>query len=105
MTRRKKLIGSLIVAAIAAGAGVATVKARRPQGTVVTTEAIQARHLEALVSASGKIQPKRFVNISADTSGRVTDLAVEEGDRVKQGQFILQIDPRNLRTRVQSGEA
>ena len=37
--------------------------------------------------------------------GRVTDLAVNEGDRVKKGQFLLQIDPRNLRTRVQSGEA
>jgi HlyD family secretion protein len=47
----------------------------------------------------------RFVNISADTSGRVTELAVNEGDRVKKGQFLLQIDPRNLRTRVQSGEA
>ena len=35
----------------------------------------------------------------------MTELAVEEGDRVKQGQFLLQIDPRNLRTRVQSGEA
>jgi HlyD family secretion protein len=71
----------------------------------VNTEAIQKRNLAAIVSASGKIQPKRFVNISADTSGRVTDLAVNEGDRVTKGQFLLQIDPRNLRTRVQSGEA
>ena len=39
------------------------------------------------------------VNISADTMGRVTDLAVDEGDRVTKGQFLLQIDPRNLRTR------
>ena len=38
-----------------------------------------------IVSASGKIQPKRFVNISADTSGRVVNLAVNEGDRVTPG--------------------
>ena len=57
------------------------------------------------MSASGKIQPKRSVNISADTMGRVTDLAVDEGDRVKKGQFLLQIDPRNLRTAVQRSEA
>jgi HlyD family secretion protein len=57
------------------------------------------------VSASGKIQPKRDVNISADTMGRVTDLAVEEGDRVDKGQFLLQIDPRNLRSAVQRTEA
>ena len=55
--------------------------------------AVQKRNLEAIVSASGKIQPKRFVNISADTMGRVTELAVNEGDRVKKGQFLLQIDP------------
>ena len=57
------------------------------------------------MSASGKIQPKRLVNISADTPGRVVDLAVNEGDRVKVGQFLLQIDPRSLRTRVDSGSA
>ena len=57
------------------------------------------------MSASGKIQPKRLVKISAETSGRVVDLAVNEGDRVKKGQFLLQIDPKILRTRVDSGEA
>ena len=73
--------------------------------TTVTVEAVRTRDLEAVVSASGKIQPKRFVNISADTSGRVVDLAVNEGDRVALGQFLMQIDPRTLRTRVESGEA
>ena len=57
------------------------------------------------MSASGKIQPKRLVNISADTPGRVVDLAVNEGDRVTTGQFLLQIDPKSLRTRVDSGAA
>ncbi len=65
----------------------------------------QKRRLEAIVSASGKIQPRTLVNISADTMGRVTGLAVNEGDRVTKGQFLLEIDPRNLRTRVESGEA
>lgn len=78
---------------------------RRTEGVTVNTEAIQKRDLEAIVSASGKIQPKRFVNISADTMGRVTGLAVNEGDRVKIGQFLLQVDPRNLRSNVQQREA
>jgi HlyD family secretion protein len=72
---------------------------------IVTVETIKTRDLEALVSASGKIQPKRLVNISADTPGRVVDLAVNEGDRVAKGQFLLQIDPKLLRTRVQGGAA
>jgi HlyD family secretion protein len=57
------------------------------------------------VSASGKVQPKRFVNISADTVGRVTQLSVNEGDRVKNGQFLIEIDPRNLRNAVVRTEA
>jgi HlyD family secretion protein len=68
-------------------------------------ESVKARDLEAVVSASGKIQPKLFVNISADTSGRVVNLAVNEGDRVKANQFLMQIDPRSLRTRVDSGQS
>ena len=64
-----------------------------------------ARDLEAIVSASGKIQPKRQVNVSANTTGRVTRVAVEEGQRVKTGQFLLEIDPRSLDAQLQRGEA
>ena len=66
---------------------------------------IRARDLEAIVSASGKIQPKRQVNVSANTTGRVTRVAVEEGQRVKTGQFLLEIDPRSLDAQLQRGEA
>jgi HlyD family secretion protein len=83
----------------------ANVKFKRNDGLEVTTEAVQKRHLEAIVSASGKIQAKRDVNISADTMGRVTELAVDEGYRVKKGQFLMQIDPRNLKSAVQRTEA
>ena len=105
MSRKKKvLIGAGVVVLLGAVA-FANFRFKRAEGTTVNTETVQKRKLEAIVSASGKIQPKRFVNISADTSGRVTDLGVNEGDRVTKGQFLLQIDPRNLQTRVQSGEA
>ena len=71
----------------------------------VTVEAIRTRDLDALVSASGKIQPKRQVNVSATTMGRVTRLAVQEGQRVKAGQFLLEIDPRSLAGQLERGEA
>src|SRR5262247_3678885 len=104
MSRKNILIG---VAVVLVGAAVvaANLWYQRKPGTTVTVEAIKTRDLEAIVSASGKIQPKRLVNISADTSGRVVNLAVNEGDRIKKGQFLLQIDPRSLRTRVDSGTA
>jgi len=104
MSRKNILIG-VGVLMIAAAVVAANLWYQRTPGTTVTVEAIKARDLEAIVSASGKIQPKRLVNISADTSGRVVNLAVNEGDRIKKGQFLLQIDPKSLRTRVDSGTA
>jgi HlyD family secretion protein len=105
MTRKKKILIGAGIVVVLGGVAFANFKYRRTEGVTVNTEGVQKRRLEAIVSASGKIQPKTSVNISADTSGRVTELVVNEGERVTKGQFLLQIDPRLLRTRVQSGEA
>jgi HlyD family secretion protein len=105
VSRNKKILVGIAIVLVLGAIAFANVKFKRNDGLEVTTEPVQKRHLEAIVSASGKIQPKRDVNISADTMGRVTDLAVDEGVRVKKGQFLLQIDPRNLRTAVQRTEA
>jgi HlyD family secretion protein len=104
MNRKNILITLGVIILLAAIVG-ANLWFKKAPGATVTVEAIKTRDLEAIVSASGKIQPKRLVNISADTSGRVVDLAVNEGDRIKKGQFLLQIDPKSLRTRVDSGTA
>ena len=83
------------------GGGAARVfREPRGNGNIVTVETIQKRDLEAIVSASGKIEPKKTVNISAQTMGRITRLGVQEGDRVKAGQFLLQIDPVNAEAAV-----
>lgn len=104
MNAKKILIGAVIVVA---GAGLvgANVYFKRETGVTVQVEKLQKRNLEAIVSASGKIQAKTTVNISANTMGRVTRLEVEEGDIVKKNQFLIEIDPRSLRTSVERGEA
>jgi HlyD family secretion protein len=104
MSRKKILIviGVVVVAAAVVGANLYF---RREKGLTVTTDVIKTRDLEAIVSASGKVQPKRLVKISAETAGRVVNLAVNEGDRIKKGQFLLQIDPKSLSTRVNSNSA
>src|SRR4051812_26442740 len=96
------IVGVILLAAAGFGANWYY---KRDKGLTVTTDQIKARDLEAVVSASGKVQPKRLVKISAETSGRVVNLAVNEGDRIKRGQFLLQIDPKSLSTRVASGSA
>ena len=104
MNRKKLIIGALIV--VAGGALVAAnVYFKRDKGVEVQVEKVKKHDLEAIVSASGKIQARTTVNISSQSMGRVTRLAVEEGDRVKQGQFLVEIDPRSLRTQVVRGEA
>jgi HlyD family secretion protein len=104
MKRKKLWIGIAAVAVL--GVFVyANLAFKKETGAEVTVEKIEKRDLQALVSASGKIQPKRSVNVSAETMGKVVDLKVNEGDTVTQGQFLMQIDPRNLQTAVNSRAA
>ncbi len=67
--------------------------AKREKGIEVRFEQVGRRDLVAAVTASGKIQPKKRVDISADITGRITRIGVREGDLVQKGQFLLQIDP------------
>src|SRR4030095_7306375 len=105
MSTRKKVIIAIIVVVVLGAAAGANIYFRREQGPSLTAEAIRARDLESIVSASGRLQPKRQVNISAQQMGRVTRLAVEEGQRVKKDQFLLEIDPRQLEGQLQRAEA
>jgi HlyD family secretion protein len=105
MSKRKRVVLGIVGALIAAGAVGGYFGYQRKRLPEVEVETIARRNLEALVSASGKVQPKKLVNISADTVGRVTKLSVEEGDFVKKGQFLLQIDPEILESAVELSEA
>ena len=104
MTRKKVFIGIGIIVLIGAMIW-ANFAFKKTEGPTVTAEAIKARKLESIVSASGKIRARRTVNITSEVSGKVVKLAVDEGDRVKAGQFLLQVDPRNVRSRLQVSEA
>src|SRR5262245_66387001 len=101
---RKNILIALGVVLVGVAVVAANFYFKREKGLPVTTEAIKTRDLEAIVSASGKIQPKRLVNISADTPGRVVNLAVNEGDRGKIGQFLMQIGAKALRSRAYTGQ-
>ena len=104
MFRRKWVL--ILIALVVIGGGLAAYFSRRGDDAVtVAAESIYKRDLEAIVSASGKIEPKKTVNISAQLMGRVTRLAVKEGDRVKAGQFLLQIDPVVAQSAVRRDEA
>ena len=79
--------------------------AKREKGIEVRFEQVGRRDLVAAVTASGKIQPKKKVDISADITGRITRIAVREGDLVQKGQFLLQIDPTIYEANLQRANA
>jgi HlyD family secretion protein len=102
--RKKWVIALIVIVLLGAMAG-ASFYFKKSDAVSVNAEPVKKRDLEAIVTASGTIQAKRFVNMSAVQMGRVTRLAVEEGDRVKAGQFLLEIDPNTLRGSVERGQA
>ena len=90
------LIGALIVI---------SASAKRDHGAQVRFENVGRRDLVAAVTASGKVQPKTKVDVSPDITGRITRIVVHEGDLVKKGQFLLQIDPTIYEANLQRAEA
>ena len=102
MSRRRKLLIALLLIVVFGTIAYLNVGLKRDSSVPVTAEKIERRDLESIVSASGKIQPKKQVNVSAETMGKVVSVDVNEGDVVKKGQLLLQIDPKNLETAVQN---
>ncbi|MDP1861701.1 MAG: efflux RND transporter periplasmic adaptor subunit [Gemmatimonadaceae bacterium] len=96
-------LGILVV--VVAGGAVAARANSGEKPTEVRLEAVQKRDLVASVTASGQVQPKSKVDVAADLSGRIVRLAVKEGDIVRKGQFLLEIDPALYISAVQRAEA
>src|SRR2546425_2356055 len=105
MSKRNKVLlgggGLLAIVALV----LASASAKREKGVEVRIEKVGQRDLIAAVTASGKVQPKKKVDVSADITGRITRLAVREGDFVRKGQFLLQIDPTIYQANLQRAQA
>jgi HlyD family secretion protein len=105
MSKRTKVILAVVGVLVIAGVVVGIVRARRDRGVEVREDTVARRDLVAAVTASGKIQPKKKVDISADITGRITKISVREGDVVTEGQFLLQIDPTVFEANLERAQA
>src|SRR5215468_6331805 len=105
MSRTKKLVigGLALVAVLAIVAFSLTGKDRNlPK---VTTGKVEKADLVSRVTANGKIQARKKVDMSALVMGQIVNLAVKEGDHVKKGQFLLQIDKVQYAAQAEGKEA
>jgi HlyD family secretion protein len=82
-------VGAVVVLAIIVGT---TVYQSRKNVVTVQTGKVQREDLSAVVSGSGEIKPKTYVNIGANAYGKITHLYVKEGEHVKKGQLLAQLE-------------
>lgn len=104
MSRKRKIavgVGVLAVIVVV----VASLGGRDGEGVQVRVEKVGRKDLVARVTATGHVEPKTSVDISADVSGRIVDLTIEEGDDVVEGQLLLVIDPARFEAAVDRAEA
>ncbi|MCL5051273.1 efflux RND transporter periplasmic adaptor subunit [Aliidiomarina maris] len=96
-------IGVLVLAAVAVWGYLKwTAPDTRQQ---VNTARAEVRDVEVLVTATGRLQPRDFVDVGAQVSGQLERLLVEVGDQVEQGQLLAEIDPTLLESQVESNQA
>src|ERR1700733_3490290 len=94
--------GAFLLVALIVGLSV-----RQSSKNVVTVQTgkVQREDLATVVSASGEIRPKVYVNIGANAFGKITHLYVKEGDQVKKGQMLAQLENVQSTADVGANEA
>ena len=94
MKRKWKFILAALVLLIAAGAVFGTIQYNRRGIVTVQTGKVARQDLAAVVTASGEIKPRNYINLGANTMGpaRITLIPVVEGDRVSKGQVVARLE-------------
>lgn len=105
MQRRTKIIIGVAVAVVALLVVFGFASRRNKDVTEVTMTKVERSDLTSKVTATGRIDAQRRVDLSANVMGQIVNLAVREGDRVKKGDFLLQIDQKQLAASAQGAAA
>ena len=92
MKNRKKILIAVVVVVVVGAIVGFTVLRSGKNVTTVQTGKVAKQDLSATVSASGEIKPKTYVNVGANAFGRITKIYVREGEHVKKGQMLAQLE-------------
>lgn len=92
MKRKWKILLIVCLALLVTGGIFASIKMNQRGIVTVQTGKVQRGDLTAVVTASGEIKPKNYINLGANAQGPLTSIFVKEGDRVRKGQVVAQIE-------------
>src|SRR5215475_6967221 len=103
-TKKKLLIAGLIVVGISSTVGY-SILARNRGVVAVQAGRVIRQDLTQTVSANGEIKPKKYVNVSSNMMGRIVRMPVKEGDRVRNGDLLVQLESIQSEADVRAAEA
>jgi len=103
--KKKILIGAAAVVVVAALVGISVKRAGGDKGIPVTLGSAKSGSIIGKVNGPGAINPEAIVDISAHLPGKITNLAVKEGDPVTKGQLLLELDRTQYEARASEAHA
>jgi HlyD family secretion protein len=103
--KTKKVIGAVVAIAVIGAVVGFSVNRENRKKTTVQTGKVEKKDLVQVVTASGEVRPRRYVNVGANVSGRLVEINVLEGDRVKKGQILARVESERYEAIQRQSEA
>lgn len=103
--KKKKLLFIVLGVLVVAGGLFATIRMKQNGVVTVQTGRTVKQDLTSIVTASGEIKPRNYINIGANAFGRITDLLVKEGDHVRKNQVVARIESIQAKADVAASQA
>jgi len=100
-----KIVLGVVVLAVIAGGVTASVKWGQKDLVTVQTGLTSKTDLVSVVTASGEIKPRNYINIGANAQGRITQLLVKEGQHVRKDQVVARIEHIQAQADVTASKA
>ncbi len=103
--KTKKILGAVVgIVVIGAVVGFSVNRENRKKTTVQTGK-VEKKDLVQVVTASGEVRPKRYVNVGANVSGRLVEINVKEGDSVRKGEILAKVESERYQAVQRQSEA
>ena len=103
--KKWKIIVPIVVLLLIAAAVFASVKYSQRGVVTVQTGKVMREDLASVVTASGEVKPRNYINIGAEYQGQLTDILVKEGAHVRKGQMLARIDEAQSEADVNAQKA